>query len=94
MNLSLRSIATSILGGVAWLCFVAAGLAFFFGGRLIHVVFGTERLVAELEGIALTVLCVGVGVIATVIKYRLEEGELPASLGEAINKAFSEKAKK
>jgi hypothetical protein len=85
MNLSLRSIATPLLEGVAWLSFVAAGLAFLFGGGVIHAMVGTDRVTAEFEGVALMVLCLAVGLIAKIIEYRLAEGELPASLGEAFS---------
>ena len=45
-----------------------------------------ERILAEFEGVALAVLCAGVGVIAKIIAYRVEEGEFPASIGEALRK--------
>lgn len=39
---------------VAKALFVLAGLAFFVGGRAIHEFAGVERVLAEVEGLALT----------------------------------------
>jgi uncharacterized membrane protein YoaK (UPF0700 family) len=85
MRFSPRSIAIPLLEGVAWRFFLAAGLAFLFGVGVIHAVIGTDRVTAEFEGVALMVLCLAVGLTAKIIEYWLEEGELPASLGEAFS---------
>ena len=91
MNSSTRSTAKSLLRGVAWLFFVTAGLAFWFGGGVIHAVDpSTDRILAEIEGMALAVLCAGLGVLAKGAEDRLEAGEEdpdgPKSLGEALRK--------
>ena len=91
MNPSTRSDAQHLLQGIAWLFFVAAGLAFWFGGGVIHaVVPRTDRVLAEIEGMALAALCAGLSVIARGVKDRLEAGEVdpngPNSLGEALRK--------
>ena len=77
----------SLLGVVAKLLFALAGLAFWFGGGLIHALTNTDRITAEMEGVALTVLLVALGVIAKVAEDRLEEGAGgPKSLSEALRK--------
>ena len=70
---------------------MAAGLAFWFGGGVIHaVVPKTDRVLAEIEGVGLAILCAGFGAIAKGTKDRLEAGEVdrngPKSLGEALRK--------
>jgi hypothetical protein len=55
MTPSTKATSASLLRGVAWLLFVIAGLAFWFGGRAISEFAKTERILAEMEGIALTV---------------------------------------
>jgi hypothetical protein len=88
MNPSRSSTAKSLLRGMAWLFFAIAGLAFWFGGGVISAVARTDRILAEIEGIALALLCVGLGTIAKVAEDRLEQGEAdgPTSLGEALRK--------
>jgi hypothetical protein len=91
MSPSTRLDAQHILQGIAWLFFVAAGLAFWFGGGVIHaVVPGTDRVLAEIEGIALGILCAGLGAVAKGAQDRLGAGEVdpngPKSLGEALRK--------
>src|SRR5271157_2383289 len=75
MTASTKATLTSLLRGAAWLCFVTAGLAFFFGDRAIIEFTKTELVLAEMEGIALTVLFGGLGVIAKIAADRLEEDE-------------------
>jgi len=91
MKPSTRSNAKSLLRGVAWLFFATAGLAFWFAGGLIHAVNpSTDRILAEIEGMALAALCAGLGLIAKGAEDRLETGEVdpdgPKSLGEALRK--------
>jgi len=45
----------------------------------------TDRILADMEGCALALLCVGLGFIAKVGGERLEE-DGPTSLGEALRK--------
>lgn len=90
MNSSTRTRTKSLLRGIAWLFFVTAGLAFLFGGGLIHAVRGTDRILAEIEGMALAFLSGGLGLTAKNAEDRLDEGEVdpngPKSLSEALRK--------
>ncbi len=86
MNAAARSAAILLLRGVAWVFFALAGLAFWFGGRAISEFGKTDRLLAEMEGLALILLFMGLGAIAEMAKNRLEEGEGPTSLSEALRK--------
>jgi hypothetical protein len=91
MNFSRRTKARSLLRGIAWLFFAIAGLAFWFGHGVIHaVVPRTDRILAEIKGMALALLCLGPGAIAKGIEDRLEAGEVdpngPESLAEALRK--------
>ena len=51
----------TLLQGVAQLLFVIASLCFFVGGRAISTFTKTERVLAEMEGIGLAVLCGALG---------------------------------
>jgi hypothetical protein len=91
MNSFTRSNAKFLLRGVAWLFFAAGGLAFWFAGVVIHSVDpSTDRILAEIEGIALAALCAGLGAIAKGVENRLDAEEVdpngPKSLGEALRK--------
>ena len=88
MSPSTGTKATFLLQWIAYLLFATAVLAFVFGGGLIHAVRGTDRMLAEIEGFALTLLCAGLGVLARAAEDRLEEGEAngPKSLGDALRK--------
>jgi hypothetical protein len=88
MNASRISTAKWLLRGMAWLFFAIAGLAFWFAGGVISAAFGTDRILAEMEGIALALLCAGLGLIAKVAEDRLEQSEAngPTSLGDALRK--------
>ena len=90
MNPSTRTNVRSLLRGMAWFFFATAGLAFLFGGGLIHAVLGTDRILAEIEGMALALLSGVLGLLAKDAEDCLEEGEVdpngPKSLGEALRK--------
>jgi hypothetical protein len=58
---SRKSAAQFLLRGVAWFMLVLAGLAFWFGGRLISELTKADRVFAEVAGIGLAVV---LGVIA------------------------------
>jgi hypothetical protein len=58
------SVAQTLLGGVCWLMFAIAGFSFFFGGRLIYVFVRTDRMMGEMGGIGIAVVCAGIGVKA------------------------------
>lgn len=80
-----------MLRGIARVFFVAAVVAFGFGGGVIHaVVPRTDRILAEIEGTGLAALCLGLGAIAKGAEEHLETGEVdpdgPKSLGEALRK--------
>ena len=85
MKPSTRTALKSLFEGLAWLFFIIAGLAFWFGGRVISAFGTTDRILAEVEGIVLTLLFVGLGVVAKAAEDRLEEGETK-SLSELLRK--------
>ena len=87
MQPSTRTTLQSLLSGLAWLFFVVAGLTFWFGGGIINAFRTPDRVLAEMEGIALTLLFAGPRVMAKAAEDRLEEGKGGAkSLGEALRK--------
>jgi hypothetical protein len=83
-----RSILKPLLKGAAGLLCVTGGLAFWIGGGLIHALGGTDRVLAEMEGLTAAVFCFGLGIVAKIAEDRLEEDELGTSksLGEALRK--------
>jgi hypothetical protein len=86
MTASRKATLASLLRGVAWLFVVLAGLAFWVGGRAISEFAKTERVLAEMEGIALAVLFGGLGAIAKTAADRVEEDEGDISLSESLRK--------
>ncbi len=86
MDATTKAGLASLLKGAAYLPFVIAGLAFWLGGGLIHAVVGTERFLAEVEGITLAVLFGGIGAIAKAIVTRLETGDGLISLSDSVRK--------
>jgi len=64
MSVSIGSALKYLLQGIAWLLFAAGGLAFWVGGGAIHEFTKTDRILAEVEGIALAVVLVGLGAVA------------------------------
>ena len=89
MKPSTRSDAQHGLQGLEWLFLAAAGLAFWFGGGVIHAVFPkADRVLAEIEGIALAILCAGLGALAKGVNDRREAGDVdpngPTSLDEVL----------
>jgi hypothetical protein len=46
MNPGAKPFKSAVLTAVGWIFFGSAGLAFWFGGRAIHAMAGTERLLA------------------------------------------------
>ena len=64
----------ALADGVAWIFFLVAGIAFWAGGRALHEVFGTDRVLAEMEGIGITVISCVLGFIARAVGERLESG--------------------
>jgi len=91
MNPSTRAKTASLLRGIAWLFFAGAGFAFWFAGGFIHaIVPRTDRSLAEIEGMALVVLCLVLGALAKGAEDRLDAGEVdpngPKLLGDALRK--------
>jgi hypothetical protein len=91
MDPSTRAKTVSLLHGIAWAFFAGAAFAFWFAGGVIHAVIpGTDRILAEIEGVGLVVLCLVLGALAKGAEGRLEAGEVdpngPKSLGEALRK--------
>ena len=72
-----------LLRGVASLFAVLAVLAFWVGGRAISEFAKTDRVLAEMEGVALTALFSGLGVIAKATADRVEENEGNISLTQS-----------
>ncbi len=86
MNATTNAGLASLLNGVAYLLFVIAGIAFWFGGGLLHAVVTTERFLSEAEGIGLAALFGGIGAIARTIATRLETGGGMISLSDSLRK--------
>jgi len=72
---STRSALTVLLRGVSWLLLAVAGLAFWVGGRAISEFSKTDRIFAEMEGIALAVVVGALGFAAKTVADNLEEGK-------------------
>ena len=64
----------SVLRGLSQLLLVIAGLSFFVGGRAISEITKTERMLAEVEGIGLAVVCGALAFIAKSAADNLDEG--------------------
>jgi hypothetical protein len=86
MAASTKAKLTPLLRGLTWVFLVMAGLAFWFGGRAISEFSKTERMLAEMEGIALAVSLGGLGAIAKAVADRLEEDGSDISLSESHRK--------
>ena len=77
MNASTKSAVKALLRGVSWILFVIAGFAFLVGGRAISEFAKTERVLAEMEGLGLAVVCGGLGLWAKSTADDFDEGEDP-----------------
>jgi hypothetical protein len=88
MKPSTRSVLKPLLKGIAGGLLFAGGLAFWFGGGLIHALGGTDRVLAEVQGLTTAALCIGLSIVAKIAEDRLEEDELGTtkSLGEVLRK--------
>jgi hypothetical protein len=64
MNESTKSTFKAFLRGVAWPFFVIGGGSFWVGGRAISEFTGTNRGIAELEGLGIAVACLALGALA------------------------------
>jgi hypothetical protein len=86
----MMSILNSLLKAFATACFVIGGIAFLFGGVVIYIVAKTDRVLAEMGGIGLTVLFFIIGALAQFTADRLDEGAVdpngPTSLRQALRK--------
>lgn len=67
--------ASAFLRGISWLLFAAGGLCFWAGGRAISEFTKTDRILAEMEGIGLTIVFVGLGAVAKSYADRIDETE-------------------
>jgi hypothetical protein len=74
MTAATKSTRGSVLRGVAWLLFVIAA-----GGRAINEFAGTERMLAEAEGIGLAVVFAALGVVLESAGKRVSEREAAPS---------------
>jgi hypothetical protein len=70
MDIEESNSSKSPLQALAKLMFGLAALLFFFGGRAIHEFWGVERLLAEIFGIGLAVIC---GLAGAVFKHFAED---------------------
>ena len=91
MRPSTRSNVAFFFRGVAWVLFGLAGIAFFFGGGLIHAAsIETDRTLAEFEGLALAIICLVLGRVARGAEDHFEMAQVdpsgPKSLSEALAK--------
>ncbi len=55
--------------------FATAGIAFWVGGRAISEFAKTDRILAEMESLALAAVCAGFGAVAKAAGERFEEDE-------------------
>jgi hypothetical protein len=88
MNTTKISAAKTLLRGMAWFFFGIAGLAFWFGGGIISIVTRADRFLGEMGGIAVALLCAGLGAISMAAEDRFEqsEGNGPGSSSDALRK--------
>jgi len=75
LTASTRSALKALLRGVFWLLLVVAGLAFLVGGRASSEFAKTDRILAEMEGIALAVVVGALGFAAKTAADNLDEGK-------------------
>ncbi len=75
MSTFAKSLLKNLLQAMAWLLFVVAGLALWVGGRAINEFTGTERLLAEVEGIGLAAMCGVLGAFAKAAGKDLADAE-------------------
>jgi hypothetical protein len=71
----MKSTQASLLQGLAWLLFAIAGLAFWIGGRALHDFAKTDRMLAEMEGIGIAVVCGVLGSLTKAAGDRLAEAQ-------------------
>ena len=65
----------SFLQGLAWVFFAIGGLAFWVGGRALDEFAKTDRMLAEMEGIDIAVVCGALGALTKVVGDRLAEAQ-------------------
>jgi hypothetical protein len=70
----------SLLQGLAWVFFAVGGLAFLVGGRALHEFANTERMLAEIEGIGIAVVCGVLGVLTKAAGNRLAAQKIETSM--------------
>ena len=61
MSNSLKIVGKQVTLFFSWVLIMSGATSFFVGGRAIHEFTKTDRLLAELEGIVLAVVLVGIG---------------------------------
>lgn len=64
MDNATKSAWKAFLRGIAVLLFGIAGIAFFFGGRAISEFSKTDRVLGEMAGIFIAIVCGGLGALA------------------------------
>jgi NADH:ubiquinone oxidoreductase subunit 5 (subunit L)/multisubunit Na+/H+ antiporter MnhA subunit len=64
MNDETKSTWKAFLRGISGLLFAIAGIAFLFGGRVISELIKTSRVLGEMAGIFISLVCLGLGALA------------------------------
>jgi len=81
-----RCFLQNLLKGIALTFGVAAGFSFWVGGRAIHEMTQTDRLLAEMEGIALAVVFALLAVLLKGLAERIEDPDYGETVSLAIGK--------
>jgi len=89
MTASIRTTLQALLGGIAWLSFGAAAMAFLFGDGVIRAAYNTDRSTAFVESLVAAIGFLILGGAAKIAQDRVEDAGLPESaksLGDALRK--------
>jgi hypothetical protein len=86
MNSAARPKLVFLFHGAVRVLLALTGIAFLAGSGLIHALTDTDRVLAEMEGIALAALFLGLGLIIKMCGDRIEEGDSSTSLTECLRK--------
>lgn len=80
MKATPKSALGSLVRGLSWVFFGSGALSFFWGGRFISEFGRTDRVLAEVEGIGLALVCGGLGFVAKTAGEHLAECDEEADL--------------
>ena len=59
----MNSAVKQTVSGVSWVLIAAGAMSFLIGGRALHEFAGVERLLAEVEGVAVAAVLIALGAI-------------------------------